>query len=172
MDIHKPTDDDIPADLHSDYEERAFVSCTRCGETLADFEEGYQLSKVYRAGETILEYALCYPCIAKMAEEFSEESRKAMDRFYSDHLTTGLGLGSCAVCGLDRSLAPNHEFSLGGICRGHHLMEGIMLCGPCVERANEVISKKTRDVWRRFIDENFPGVPADALPSPTRVPVF
>lgn len=171
MDLPDSTDA-IPGELYSDYEERPFVCCTRCGETLADFKEGFQLAKVYRRGETIFEYALCFPCHAKMAEEFSEESREAMDRFYSQNLTTGLGLGSCGVCGIDRSLSPNQEFSLGAICNGSRMIEGLMLCGPCVERANAVISKKTRDVWNRFIGENFPGVPADALPSPTRIPVF
>ena len=162
----------IPVELYSEYEERPFKVCTRCGETLADFEEGFQIAKVFRAGEAVFEYALCLPCHSAMQEEFSDETKEAMEKFFSENAKTHLGLMTCAICEVDREDLPQNEYALTGICGGSLMMQGVMFCSPCIEQTNELVSKKTRDVWRDFIDENFPGVPADALPDPAKVPVF
>ena len=167
-----PQSNDIPKELYSDYEERPFCNCTRCGETLADFTEGYQIAKVFKRGETIFEYALCAACHSGMVDEFSAETKESLETFYANNMTPGLGLQTCGICGVDREHGDVKEFTLAAVCRQAHLMDSLMLCSDCTDRTNELISKKTRDVWRRFIDENFPGVPADSLPSPARVPVF
>jgi hypothetical protein len=167
-----PAPELIPEELYSEYEERPFKVCTRCGETLADFEEGYQVAKVFRAGEAVFEYALCLPCHSAMQDEFSDETKQAMEEFFSENAKTHLGIRSCAICEIDRDDLPQNEYALTGICGGDLMLQGVMFCAPCIERTNELVSKKTRDVWRDFIDENFPGVPADALPAPSRVPVF
>ena len=72
----------IPEELYSFYEERPFKICTRCGEGLEDFESGYRVSKVFRAGEVLFEYALCVPCLQRMLEEASEESRARLTEFH------------------------------------------------------------------------------------------
>jgi hypothetical protein len=164
--------EEIPEELYSEYEERPFKVCTRCGETLADFEEGFQVAKVFRAGEAVFEYALCLPCHSSMQEEFSEETKIAMENFFSEHAKAHLGIRTCAICEVDRADLPEDEYALTGICGGELMMQGVMFCAPCIEQTNELVSKKTRDVWSKFIDENFPGVPADALPDPARIPVF
>lgn len=170
--FYVPSGEPIPEELHSEYEERPFKLCTRCGETLADFEEGFQVAKVFRAGEAVFEYALCLPCHASMQDEFSDETKEAMEQFFSEHAKTHLGIRKCAICEIDREDLPQDEYALTGICGGELMMQGVMFCAPCIEQTNDLVSKKTRDVWRRFIDENFPGVPADALPDPARIPVF
>ena len=43
----------IPEELHSEYEERPFRNCTRCGETLLDYEDGYNVAKIFKSSETI-----------------------------------------------------------------------------------------------------------------------
>ena len=48
----------------------------------------------------------------------------------------------------------------------------IFACEACMLAMNEKLSEQTRRRWRDFVDDHFPGVPADALPDPTRVPVF
>ncbi len=167
---HEPNP--IPEELHSEYEERPFRICTRCGETLSDFDEGYQIAKVFKQGEAIFEYALCGPCHSSMVDEFSSETREAMEQFYAEHLTSGLGLSSCAICGIDRSLAPGNEFTLAAVCHHNEMVESLMICFECMEKSNALVSEQTRDVWRRFIDDNFPGVPADAVPDPSGIPVL
>lgn len=170
--MHSPQPDPIPEELYSDYEDRPFHTCTRCGETLADFPEGYQVAKVIKRGETVFEYAICAHCHNGMIDEFSEETKQALERFYSDNMTTGLGLHTCGVCGIDREDQTVDEFTIAAMCRALDMMDALMLCSDCTDRTNELISQKTRDVWRRFVDENFPGVPANSMPSPTRIPVF
>jgi hypothetical protein len=46
------------------------------------------------------------------------------------------------------------------------------MCGDCGDAVQELISVPTRDTWRRFVDDNFPGPPpSDALPTPDHHPL-
>jgi len=161
----------IPEDLHSVYEERAFKTCTRCGEGLEDFEDGYRISKVYRAGEVIFEYALCVPCLKNMMEESSEESRERLMKFQEENFRYVSGFDECALCDTSRDDPKVKEFGLVGMCQGTGLLDSNMICGGCMEKMSELVSKQTRSSWDRFVEENFPGVPSDFEPMPTNAPV-
>ncbi len=171
-DSHDLTPQPIPTELHSDYEERPFRICTRCGETLCDFVEGYQIAKVFRRGEVVFEYALCAPCHTGLVDEFSDESRQTLEKFYHENITIGLGSEACAICRCGRADLAEPEFTLGAVCHGTELLESLMICGACAEKSGSFISKKTQEVFGDFINDNFPGVPADALPSPTPITYF
>ncbi len=162
----------IPEELHSEYEERPFLTCTRCGESLREFEEGYQVAKVFKRGEVIFEYALCAPCHSGIVDEFSSESRRALEDFFTENMTSGLGAGVCGICNRGRADLSEPEYTLGAVCLGSDLLESLMICSECTERSNAFISKKTQGIYGDFINDNFPGVPADALPDPTRVPIL
>lgn len=151
----------IPKDLHSEYEERAFAHCTRCGESLQDDAGGFQISKAYKRGECVMEYALCDHCRIAMMEEFSQESKQRLSQFQDDHVQLDRGLDCCAVCGASRADGTMEDFVITGLCEGAGLLHSIMVCGTCGEGIQEVISVKTRDTWRRFVDENFPGPPSE-----------
>lgn len=167
MSEHDP-DHLVPREFFSEYEGRPFHNCTRCGETLADFEDGYQVGKIVKRSETILEYALCHHCHTKMMEEVSEESRQSIDKFQSDNLHEKLGRNFCAVCCIAQDEIPNQEYSLVGIFESLALIESVMICGGCTETMNELLSEKTRGVWGDFINDNFPGIPAESLPDPSK----
>lgn len=169
-DFYHPTP--IPEELHSEYEERAFKSCTRCGETLEDFDDGFQIAKVFRGGEAVFEYALCAPCHTGLVDDFSVESRKTLEQFYRENMKPGLGAQVCGICATARTDLSQPEFALGAACRGSYLLEAFMVCSDCMEKTNALVSKETQDKWGDFIDDNFPGVPADALPDPAGVPFF
>jgi hypothetical protein len=163
----------IPKELYSEYEERPFKTCTRCGETLADFEEGYRISKVHRAGEVLFEYALCGPCFLNIYEESSDETKVALYQYQRDRLRDDVVSGeACALCGKEKDQIENAEFALVGACHSDQLMDLNLVCGKCVEDMNHLVSKKTRDVWDRFVQENFPGVPADFEPMPSEPAPF
>lgn len=166
----------IPKELYSEYEERPFRCCTRCGESLADFEEGYKISKVVKNGETIFEYALCFHCLEGIMEDSSEESRERLMRFQMERMREGVsGMEDCALCDNTRKSMKKPEFALEAGCQGLGVLEIRMICMPCMEEMSELVSKKTRDSWSRFVEENFPGVPVDFAPSPTEgapAPVF
>ena len=93
-----PPGEPIPAILHSFYEDRPFVSCTRCGESLADFADGYRISKNFNKDECIIEYALCLPCLDAMLDEASEESKVALAKFQAENLRDVSGFNDCALC--------------------------------------------------------------------------
>ncbi len=161
----------IPPELFSDYEERPFQHCTRCGESLADFPGGFQISKAYKKGECVLEYALCDHCRGAMMDEFSDESKRRLAGFQNEQVRMDYGLTHCAVCGACRDEGPMREFVITGLCEGASLQHGLMLCGDCGDAVQELISEKTRDTWRRFVDDNFPGPPpGDELPLPEEAP--
>ncbi len=166
MDEQAPEGGAIPPLLHSFYEERPFLTCTRCGESLADFEEGYRISKNFRRGETIVEYALCFPCLTRLLDESSEESKENLARFQAEHLREVSGFDECAFCERTRATARNEEFGLAGMCRGDRLLESAMICIDCIEAMHAVLSEETKRTWDRFREENFPGVPADFEPFP------
>ena len=162
----------IPKELYSEYEERPFRTCTRCGETLADFVEGFQIAKVFKNNEAVFEYALCSHCHIDMIEEFSAESRQTLEDYYAKNMTPGLGAHQCGICLLERNELPQNEFSLGAACVGNKLIEAFMICSTCVEKSNLLVSKKTQGIWNDFIDSNFPGVPENSLPCPTGISIF
>ena len=161
----------IPEVLHSFYEERPFKICTRCGESLADFEDGFRVSKHFKAGETIIEYALCFPCLHQMIEESSEESKERLMEFQMSRFRNVSGFDECNLCEKTQETARDHEFGLVGICQGSDMLDSGMVCVDCIEEMSELVSEETRGGWDRFKEENFPGIPADFAPGPVPGPV-
>jgi hypothetical protein len=160
---------EIPSEFHSEYEGRPFRTCTRCGEMLEEIAGGYQIFKLYRNGEAIYEYALCHPCHAGVLAEFSAESRRRLAEFHRERVSLNLGRWTCAVCGNGRG--EDREFSISGACEGRRLIHELMVCGRCRVGMEALLSRETRDVWNRFVDENFPGIPANAITPGDLVPV-
>ena len=163
----KPTGGPIPQELYSFYENRPFRSCTRCGEGLYDFKHGYRVSKIYKGDEVIFEYALCTPCLHNIMEESSEESRKRLYDFQMSRLRKVTGFDECVLCDRLEEASMRSEYGLVGICLGEAIVEANKICGLCMEDMSELVSKKTRESWDRFVEENFPGVPADFEPFPS-----
>ncbi len=158
----------IPEILYSFYEERPFISCTRCGETLKEFAEGYKISKNFKKGEVIIEYALCMPCMEGMINEASEESKRMLHQFQEERFRQVSGFAECALCGKSQDQARGEEFGLTGICQGDEMVDSAMVCIECMEEMSEIISDETRGKWNRFREENFPGVPGDFQPMPDK----
>lgn len=158
----------IPKILFSFYEDRPFVSCTRCGESLSDFSDGYKVSKNFKKGEVIIEYALCMPCMENMMNEASEESKRVLHEFQEEHFRNVSGFEECALCEKTRDTARGEEFGLTGICQGDDMIDSAMICIECMEAMSEIISEETRGNWNRFREENFPGVPGDFEPMPEK----
>lgn len=158
----------IPPELYSFYEDRPFRICTRCGEGLYDFKHGYRVSKIYKGDEVIFEYALCTPCLQNIMDESSEESRQRLYDFQMERQRQVTGFDECALCDRLEEAAQVMEYGLVGICLGEGVVEANKICGLCMEEMNELVSKKTRESWNRFVEENFPGVPADFEPFPVR----
>jgi hypothetical protein len=165
-----PPTGDIPQEFHSAYEGRPFLTCTRCGEMLEEIAGGYQIFKLFRRKECIYEYVLCHPCHAGVIDEFSEESKERLAEYHVQRVSLNLGRWRCAVCGNGRGEDGEHEFSITGACKGHHLIHDLMLCGGCRREMQHLLSPETRKVWDRFVEENLPGVPSDSISPADLVP--
>lgn len=151
----------IPPDFDCEYEERPFRHCTRCGETLIDDLGGYHVSKAYRNGECVMEYALCHHCRNAMMEEFSSESKQRLADYQDGHVHLDRGLEQCSVC--DRSGEGLDDYVITGLCSGDRLQHALLICGDCAEGVQHLLSQPTKDTWRRFVDENFPGPPGEGV---------
>ncbi|MFL2451885.1 MAG: hypothetical protein ACJ0IB_07485 [Verrucomicrobiales bacterium] len=171
-DFNEEISKSIPEELYSEYEERPFHTCTKCGETLVDYPEGYHVAKVFKNNEAIFEYALCFSCHSGMISEFSSDSRIALENYYRENMNPISGLKGCGLCNKERSEFDGNEYSIGAMCMGMDMIDGFIICSPCMEKTNSLISTKTKGIWDKFINENFPGVPADALPSPGKLGVL
>ena len=170
----------LPELFHSFYEDRPFRCCTSCGETLDDLEETYQITKSYHGSEVILEYAMCFPCQQNLLEELSRESVEKLTSFQLERSLEPDNDAErdryrCEFCLRSRSEAieKSQHFSMAALCFGLQMVERpLFVCEPCLLEINERMSEQTRRRWRDFVDTHFPGVPADALPDPTTVPVL
>lgn len=151
----------LPEVLHSFYEERPFRSCTRCGESLEHFAEGYRISKNFSRGEVVMESAFCMPCLEAMFEESSEESKKAIARFHEENASGSHGFAQCAYCEAAFESLGQEDYSLIGICVGQDLHDSALICHGCSERISGILSEETRRTWDRFRGENFPGPPPE-----------
>jgi hypothetical protein len=158
----------IPKILHSFYEDRPFVSCTRCGESLLDFDEGYRISKNFSKDECIIEYALCLPCLDAMLDEASEESKVALAKFHSENLREVSGFNECALCDKKFDSVKDGDYSFAGVCQGDRMLDSAMVCFDCMEAMANIMSEETRRTWDKFREENFPGVPSDFEPFPSQ----
>ncbi|MDF1860861.1 MAG: hypothetical protein P1U87_11655 [Verrucomicrobiales bacterium] len=167
-DQEAPQREPIPSVLHSFYEDRPFVSCTRCGESLEHFEEGYRISKNFKGEEVIVEYALCMPCLNAMLDEASEESKQRLAEFQNERYRDVSGFNDCALCDKQFDEVKDEEYGLVGVCHGDDMVDSAMICFGCMEDMSEIMSEETRRTWDKFREENFPGVPSDFEPFPSR----
>ena len=155
----------IPEDLHSAYEEGPFKKCTVCQNALS--EAGlYEIQKVYRGTEVIFETAICHSCGEDLVRELSEESLKTMKGYLLCNFQPSDEAGHCHFCGFARGIVSS--YTCVGACHGSSLLlPQIIMCEKCSESLNENLSQKTRDIQADFVQDNFPGVPADLDLSPS-----
>ncbi len=153
----------VPEVLHSAFHEGPFPRCLVCGADLTDPGTFYQIQKTWRRGEVVFEMAICAECAVDQVREFSRESLEKMQAFFRERYRGDGGLEQCHFCG--RGLSPDGEYEIGAFCRGAFLARPpVVVCAECAAAAQEDLSRKTRDAWGRFIEENLPGVPKEMEP--------
>lgn len=89
------------------------------------------------------------------------ESKTRLSQFQEEKVNPDQGLTICSICGVARNEAGREDFVLTGLCHGEALLHSIMICGECSDGIQEIISAKTRDTWRGFVNDNFPGPPSE-----------
>jgi hypothetical protein len=157
----------IPEVLNSTYEEGPFSRCTVCDSFLESTACIYYLEKVMRAGECVFEMAVCATCAVEMHREYSRESREALQRHYAD-LRLIPDIDTCDFC--HKSSGPDQDRILTAACASNRLVMPVVInCQTCGERTQDLLSQKTRESFREFMENHIPGVPAEWEPAPPMV---
>ena len=163
----------------------AFTHCCDCNCELTD-ASFHIVNQSYSGSECIFEFAMCYSCREKLNAQLSEESRVAVFDFMHDNTDMekrekSLGNNSeteayiehCVTCNKPRKEAAG--YTLGAMFVDQTILKGqfpILICDTCELELSEKISDETRDVWDKFIEENFPCPPSDAKLPKQRKPVM
>ncbi len=158
-DVPQPGDP-VPALLHSVYEGGPFRRCSVCDAPLEDASL-FEVQKVFRGPEVIFEYAVCRSCGMNLLKSYSRESLEIIQSFFSERYEPGCGWDRCHFCGRDVQQGRD-DYSLMALCAGGTLAGPVILmCNACNEGISETLSRKTREAFGDFIEDNFPGVPAE-----------
>lgn len=161
----------IPDFFYSFETGNPFSHCIDCEKYLLEDGTVYGVQKVYRGSEVILEFAHCGECYQKLFECYSRESQNNIWDFFLDrvdlvkrrkHLLknawTDLDpwISNCVTCNTPKNELD--QFIVCGLCDGPDLLFyylPYMICEQCELAINECLSKKSRDIWDEWIEQNF-----------------
>ncbi len=153
-----------------------FSHCLCCKLPLVEIAEPWLVNKEFQRGECVMEYAICQPCRDRVTDELSEESKESVRGFLENEIDWEARMrefmlshdpaerfDACIACRAPREglegFAISALFDSGG-----SLVTGplpLLVCQPCVGRMTVNLSESSREVWRRFLSENFAGPPRD-----------
>jgi uncharacterized protein with PIN domain len=157
----------IPASLRSAHTGDAFRTCIDCGADLLAVLEPYVIQKVWRDGETIFEFALCWSCMDGASDTWSEESKRRIEDHVSRLALHDVGLAGCCLCAKSMSDGAQEDCSTVALALGDRLMQPPRaVCNTCMESMDHLLSEPTRRALGDFTTRHFPGVPAHDLPAP------
>ncbi len=155
----------IPPEFHSAYHEGLFPKCLDCEQPLLESQKFYEIQKIIKGKEVIFEYALCQSCSENLTKQYSQESRQAMETFFVTHYRGWSdNFEVCHFCGSARS--STDEYLASAVCQGKEMFFFIIFCQKCMEDLESRLSEKTKRVMGDFIENKFPGVPAEFSPVP------
>jgi hypothetical protein len=162
----------LPESLHSAFHEGPFPSCSDCDRSFLGGDELHVVERVFRGGEPIFEYALCFDCALRLLSEYSEESKEALERYFTETTAPDdAPEGACDRCGRPGTADDDERCVAGAAIGGTQLGKTTIVCGPCAEGADAVVSKKTRESFDAFMRRVAPTLPAD-VDLPAGVLVF
>jgi hypothetical protein len=159
----------VPPELHSAYLEGPFRQCSDCGGSIESPDALHLIGKSWRGGDVVFEFALCMTCALSLFAQYSEESKRNLEAYFRP-LSRGpgaTGLSACVRCG-NAPGDENDERNVEAIAMGGVLLdEPILVCGPCADGAEAVLSTRTKEVFDAFARRVCPTLPADIdLPAP------
>lgn len=166
---------DVPW-LQSEETGVAFSHCVHCRLPLLEIDAPFLVTKEYRRGECVLEYALCQRCRDRLADRFCPASKQAVRQFLENEIdwdarvkdfmmdaTLRRRIEACIACRTPRDQAQG--FVLSALFdSGGELITGplpLILCSLCTQRLMGQLTPETLAVWQSFIDTHFAGPPDD-----------
>jgi hypothetical protein len=182
----------VPKLFWSEYHDAPFEHCVDCNGLLHDADL-HLIQRAFVGTEPVFEFAICHRCHESMSEQCSEETGQAVVRFMQEclgrrateivELTTATDafhkcVNECVACSRPRTEC--HRYSIGGLCVSDQLVieiglmtrSPVMICHECELSISELVSKKTRDTWNRFVEDHFDGPPGAGVDLPTGTPML
>lgn len=125
-------DDHVPRAFHSEYSGQPFERCLDCDTELTSVNHIVQ--KFIVGDEAVFEMAVCMSCVDTLRQEFSEESRQAVERSVREAMQERREREAAARPPADLpgdDLAGNEdlESAAGGLHRGVGNIEECLICG-------------------------------------------
>ena len=177
----------IPKIFHSLEADGPFQQCLQCGSNLFNGQL-YMIERVFRDAEPIIEYALCQPCVQKLSEELSADSRHAITVYFQEHINLAgraermrrafdsgevePWLEECIVTGNTWSECRERQICAWCVDDRVRLdMPPLMISGPAIEAMSQHLSEKTRGWMSDFVGDNF-GMPSEFIDAPDLAPIF
>ena len=162
--------------LASDETGEAFSHCLCCKVPLVEIDAQWLVNKEFVRNECVLEYAICQPCRDHVTDQLSEESKEAVRSFLEKEIDWGERMkefmlsrelverfDSCIACCAPREnldgFGLSALFDSGGMIVAGPLP--LLICQPCISRMTAPLSAESREVWRKFMSDHFPGPPTD-----------
>ena len=171
---HKPIQIDIPKIFYSDTTGSYLERCIGCDERLLDGDANYLIEKAFKSYQgldsysTIFEYAMCLPCVNRMHQTLSGESRVNIGAYFQKHAHASPRFVSsdqppsdirpwlehCILT--NESASQTSEFQIYGHCQGSRMIiDGypFMISGKATDDLIGLISAKTLDQLQNFTDQ-------------------
>lgn len=156
----------IPRIFYSFEHDGIFQHCTVCHNYLLENDVSYFIEKAYRGKEVVFEYAMCTECRDSMETELSMESMVNIGNYFIEHVNMNYRaelldnfdnnikpwMDECIFTGAKRS--ESQDYQICAECQGTHLMVSflpLMISSTAIEEIQELMSKKTRDSFDRFV---------------------
>lgn len=163
--------------LGSEETGRPFSHCLRCRFPLLEIDGPWLVNKEFQNGECVLEYAVCQTCRDEVTDQLSEESKESVRQFLEHEIDWEKRMRefmlardpaerfeACISCRVPREELKGYGLS-ALFDSGGSLVEGplpLLICQPCIGRMTASLSEQSREVWRRFLADHFPGPPSES----------
>jgi hypothetical protein len=154
-----------------------FTHCLRCALPLVEIMEPWLVNKEIFGGECVIEYAICQPCRDSVTGQLSEKSKEFVRHFLEQQIDWQARiqefmlahdlverLDACIACRTPRIDAAG--FAISALFdSGGSLVTGplpLLICHECIGRITAGLSVESRELWKNFAAEYFPGPSDDA----------
>lgn len=143
-----------------------FRHCAACGIPLLEIDRPWLVTKEYRAGECVEEYAVCETCRDQLTDRIPEPTKARIREFLETEidwdrqvqkLVDGEDrLANCIRCQTPREELSGYTLSAAFDSSGE-MIEGplpLLMCSECCENFQSLLCDGGQRVWRDFCDQH------------------
>lgn len=184
---------EIPKVFYSDATGMPFGHCIQCGAPLLKSGTHYFIEKAIKnypqleSTDTIIEYAICYPCYMEVRKSLSQQSQQRIEAYFLENVNLyermksvldpgnrdpDAWLSQCIIKGIQRRTAP--EYQIMCECTGdrmHLSLAPYMVSIQAMDEITDLLSAQTLDALNGFYNDHL-GLPPELQPILKDQPYF